>query len=46
VELQKQYLEAVEAILDTTKDALHAAQELEILTGLSLYKSGSAEKSE
>jgi cobalt-zinc-cadmium efflux system outer membrane protein len=38
VELQKQYLEAVEAILDTKRDALQAAQELEILTGLSLYK--------
>lgn len=36
VELQKQYLEAVEAILDTKRDALHAAQELEILTGLPL----------
>jgi cobalt-zinc-cadmium efflux system outer membrane protein len=39
VELQKQYLEAVEAILDTKKDALQAAQELEILTGANLYKS-------
>lgn len=38
VELQKQYLEAVEAILDTKHDALQAAQELEILTGLPLYK--------
>jgi outer membrane protein, heavy metal efflux system len=38
VELQKQYLEAVEAILDTKRDALQAAQELEILTGLQLYK--------
>jgi cobalt-zinc-cadmium efflux system outer membrane protein len=38
VELQKQYLEALEAILDTKHDALQAAQELEILTGLSLYK--------
>jgi len=40
VELQKQYLEAVEAILDTKRDALQAAQELEILTGLTLYKMG------
>src|SRR5882672_394178 len=38
VELQKQYLEAVEAILNTKRDALQAAQELEILTGVSLYK--------
>ncbi len=40
VELQKQYLEAVEAILDTKRDALQAAQELEILTGLTIYKIG------
>jgi cobalt-zinc-cadmium efflux system outer membrane protein len=38
VELQKQYLEAVEAILDTKHDALQSAQELEILTGLPFYK--------
>jgi cobalt-zinc-cadmium efflux system outer membrane protein len=43
VELQKQYLEAVEAILDTKKDALQAAQELELLTGRSFLKSDSAE---
>jgi hypothetical protein len=42
VELQKQYLEAVEAILDTKRDALQAAQELEILTGLTLYTVGSS----
>jgi cobalt-zinc-cadmium efflux system outer membrane protein len=42
VELQKQYLEAVEAILDTKRDALQAAQELEILTGLILYKVGAS----
>ena len=36
-ELQKQYLEAVEAMLDTKKEALQAAQELEILTGHSFY---------
>jgi outer membrane protein, heavy metal efflux system len=35
VELQKQYLEAVGAILDTKKDALDAAQTLEQLTGVS-----------
>jgi cobalt-zinc-cadmium efflux system outer membrane protein len=34
VELQKQYLEAVEAMLDTKKEALDAAQTLEQLTGL------------
>ena len=33
VELQKQYLEAVDALLDTRKDALQAAQDLDILTG-------------
>jgi len=34
VELQKQYLEAVESLLDTRKEALEAAQNLELLTGL------------
>lgn len=34
VELQKQYLEAVEGLLDTKKEALEAAQTLELLTGL------------
>ena len=34
VELQKQYLEAVEALLDTRREALEAAQELQRLTGL------------
>ena len=34
VELQKQYLEAVESLLETKKDALEAAQNLEVLTGL------------
>lgn len=34
VELQKQYLEAAESLLDTKKDALEAAQNLELLTGL------------
>jgi cobalt-zinc-cadmium efflux system outer membrane protein len=38
VELQKEYLEAVEAMLDTRKDALQAAQQLEILTGLTLSR--------
>ena len=34
VELQKQYLEAVEALLDTRRDALEAGQDLQRLTGL------------
>jgi cobalt-zinc-cadmium efflux system outer membrane protein len=34
VELQKQYFEAVESLLDTKKEALEAAQNLELLTGL------------
>ena len=34
VELQKQYLEAVEALLDTKREALEAGQELQLLTGL------------
>jgi cobalt-zinc-cadmium efflux system outer membrane protein len=34
VELQKQYLEAVEGLLNTKKEALEAAQNLELLTGL------------
>jgi cobalt-zinc-cadmium efflux system outer membrane protein len=34
VELQKQYLEAVEALLDTRREALDAGQELQRLTGL------------
>lgn len=36
VELQKQYLEAVEALLDTRRDALDAAQQIETLTGLAM----------
>jgi cobalt-zinc-cadmium efflux system outer membrane protein len=34
VELQKQYLEAVESLLDPKNEALQAAQNLELLTGL------------
>jgi cobalt-zinc-cadmium efflux system outer membrane protein len=34
IELQKQYLEAVESLLDTRREALDAAQNLELLTGL------------
>jgi outer membrane protein TolC len=36
VELQKQYLEAMRALLDTKKEALEAGQQLEVLTGLPL----------
>lgn len=38
VETQKQYLEVAGNLLDMKRDALQAAQELEILTGLKLYK--------
>ena len=38
LETQKQYLEIVGALQDMKKDALQAAQELEILTGLRLYR--------
>src|SRR5699024_7823565 len=34
VELQKQYLEVVESLLDTRKEALEASIQLELLTGL------------
>src|SRR5437867_1195749 len=34
VELQKQYLEAVEALLDTRREALEAAEQIRVLTGL------------
>ncbi|MBX3744178.1 MAG: TolC family protein [Verrucomicrobiae bacterium] len=34
VELQKQYLDAVEGLLDTKKEALEAAAQLELLTGI------------
>lgn len=36
VELQKQYLDAVESLFDTKQEALDAAAELELLTGLPL----------
>lgn len=36
VELQKQYLDAVEGLLDTKKEALEAAAQLELLTGIPL----------
>jgi len=37
VELQKQYLEAAEALLDTRREALDAGQQLELLTGLDIH---------
>lgn len=46
VELQKQYLEAVESLLDTKKEALEAAQNLELLTGLTLPLSSTTMKEE
>ncbi|MCC7377433.1 MAG: TolC family protein [Verrucomicrobiales bacterium] len=36
VELQKQYLDAVESLLDTKREALEAAVQLELLTGVPL----------
>jgi outer membrane protein, heavy metal efflux system len=38
VEIQKQYLEAIPALNDAQKEALEAAQSLEILTGRRLYR--------
>jgi cobalt-zinc-cadmium efflux system outer membrane protein len=38
VETQKQYLETVGALQEVQRDALQAAQELEILTSLKLYR--------
>ena len=38
VETQKQYLEIIGALFDLKKDALQAAQELELLTGIKLYQ--------
>ena len=38
VETQKQYLEVIGAVHEMKRDALQAAHELEILTGLKLYK--------
>ena len=34
VELQKQYLDAVEGLLDTKREALEATAQLELLTGM------------
>ena len=44
VELQKQYLEAVEALLDTKREALEAGQNLELLTGLRLPLASTTEE--
>jgi cobalt-zinc-cadmium efflux system outer membrane protein len=46
VELQKQYLEAVEALLDTKREALEAGQELQRLTGLDFNAWQSAKAAE
>jgi cobalt-zinc-cadmium efflux system outer membrane protein len=44
VELQKQYLEAIESLLDTEKEALEAAQNIELLTGLASLLPGAKEE--
>ena len=41
VELQKQYLEAVESLLETKREALEASQQLQLLTGRDLNASQS-----
>jgi cobalt-zinc-cadmium efflux system outer membrane protein len=46
VELQKQYFEAVESLLDTRKEALDAAQKLELLTGLPIPLASTSAKEE
>ena len=46
VELQKQYLEAVEGLLDTKKETLEAAQQIELLTGLPMPLATTNEKEE
>lgn len=40
VELQKQYLDATEALLETRREAFDAGQQLELLTGLNLQHRG------
>ena len=44
VELQQQYLEAVESLLDTKREALEAAAQLELLTGIPLLKADETTK--
>jgi len=46
VELQKQYLDAVEALLDTKTEALEASQQLELLTGVLLGGTNAPAKEE
>jgi len=46
VELQKQYLDAVEALFDTKTEALEAAQQLEVLTGISVLATNAPAKEE
>jgi cobalt-zinc-cadmium efflux system outer membrane protein len=46
VELQQQYLEAVGSLLDTKREALEAAAQLELLTGVSLPLVTTREKEE
>jgi cobalt-zinc-cadmium efflux system outer membrane protein len=46
VELQKQYLEAVEGLLDTKKETLEAAQQIELLTGLPMPLASTSAKEE
>ena len=46
VELQKQYLEAVNALLDTKREALEVGQELQRLTGLDFGQPQSAKTAE
>ena len=46
VELQKQYLEAVEALLDTKREALEAGQQIQLLTGLDFNAVQSSEPKE
>jgi cobalt-zinc-cadmium efflux system outer membrane protein len=44
VELQRQYVEAVEALLDARQEALAAAQQLESLSGLPIAVTGAKEE--
>ena len=44
VELQKQYLDAVEALLDTKREAVEAGQQLRLLTGTDLNAGQTSEE--
>jgi cobalt-zinc-cadmium efflux system outer membrane protein len=46
VELQRQYVDAVETLLDAHKEALTAAHQLELLTGLHLISAGAPPQNE